>query len=116
MAMKKNVKPKNDTIDAAGKVVVSATKSTIKGASAAADSAEKFLVAAVKAQADPVKFLKQIMGSKKAASTGKSMLGAAGKAVKAVGDSSKLLGPGMKFNTGRKPTKTNKPSSQTKKK
>ena len=65
MAMKKNVKPKNDTIDAAGKAVVSATKTTFKGASAAADQAEKFLVAAVKAGADPVKFLKDHMGSKK---------------------------------------------------
>ncbi len=69
MAMKKkNVKPKNDTIDAAGKVVVSATKSTFKGASAAADQAEKFLVASAKAGADPVKFLKNLIGSKKAAS------------------------------------------------
>lgn len=79
MAMKKkNVKPNNDTIDAAGKAVVGATKATFKGASAAADQAEKFLVAAVKAQADPVKFLKDYMGSKKGssktASTGRSMM------------------------------------------
>jgi hypothetical protein len=67
MAMKK-MKPKNDTIDAAGKVVVGATKSTFKGASAVADTAEKFLVASAKASADPVKFLKNFMGSKKAVS------------------------------------------------
>ena len=84
MAMKKkNVKPKNDTIDAAGKVVVGATKSTFKSASAAADQAEKFLVAAVKAQADPMKFLKNYIGSKKTATTGRSMMGVApSKAVK----------------------------------
>ena len=92
MAMKKNVKPKNDTIDAAGKVVVSATKTTFKGASAAADTAEKFLVAAVKAGADPVKYLKDHMGSKKAASVGRSMMGVS------------------------KPVKKNKPSNQIKKK
>jgi hypothetical protein len=94
MAMKKNVKPKNDTIDAAGKVVVSATKTTFKGASSAADQAEKFLVAAVKAGADPVKFLKDHMGSKKAASAGRSMMGPA----------------------PRKAMKMNKPSNQLKKK
>ena len=92
MAMKKNVKPKNDTIDAAGKAVVSATKTTFKGASAAADTAEKFLVAAVKAGADPVKYLKDHMGSKKAASVGRSMMGVS------------------------KPVKKNKPSNQIKKK
>ena len=79
MAMKK-MKPKNDSIDAAGKVVVGAAKTTVKGVSAAADQAEKFLVAAVKAQADPIKFLKNYMGSKKSSKTftpGRSMMGPA---------------------------------------
>ena len=96
MAMKK-MKPKNDTIDAAGKVVVGATKTTVKGVSAAADQAEKFLVAAVKAQADPIKFLKNYMGSKKSSKTsnfGRSMMGPA----------------------PRKAVKPNKPSNQLKKK
>ena len=90
----KKAKPKNDTIDAAGKAVVSATKTTFKGASAAADQAEKFLVAAVKAGADPVKFLKDHMGSKKAVSAGRSMMAPA----------------------PRKAMKMNKPSNQIKKK
>lgn len=75
MAMKKkNVKPNNDTIDAAGKAVVGATKATFKGASAVADQAEKFLVASAKASADPVKFLKNYMGSKKGSPDTKKML------------------------------------------
>jgi hypothetical protein len=94
MAMKK-AKPKNDTIDAAGKVVVNATKTTFKGASAAADQAEKFLVASAKAGADPVKFLKNLIGSKKTASPA----------------TKKIL------SDLRKPiVKKNKPSSQVKKK
>jgi hypothetical protein len=64
MAMKKT-KPKNDTIDTAGKVAVSATKATTKALSATADTAEKLVIAAFKASIDPVKFLKQHIGSKK---------------------------------------------------
>jgi hypothetical protein len=94
MAMKKNVKPKNDTIDAAGKVVVSATKRAVKNASAGADAAEKIIIEAFKVGVDPVKFLKDHMGSKKAGTPGRSMMGVA----------------------PRKATKMNKPSNQVKKK
>lgn len=94
MAMKKNVKPKNDTIDAAGKAAVNVTKAATKSASAAADAAEKMVIAAFKVSADPVKYLKDYIGSKKTSSAGRSMMAPA----------------------PRKAMKMNKPSNQIKKK
>lgn len=72
MAMKKT-KPKNDTIDTAGKAAVSVTKATTKALSATADTAEKFVIGAIRASVDPVKFLKQHLGSRAVSKGAKSM-------------------------------------------
>ena len=63
MAMKK-IKPKNDTIDAAGAAAVNVTKATTKALSATADAAEKLIIGAFKASVDPLKFLKQHLNGK----------------------------------------------------